>query len=89
MTMLSLQILRSSEVFQLRLANKAGLKELCKALPGALSWTGFLLKSGKICEDLKMCEPKPSIISQQSVVYNYKCDLCDAEYLHQRIFEHR
>jgi len=46
--------------------------------------------------DLKMCEPKPSIICQQCVVYNYKCDLCDAEYvgytswhLHQRIDEHR
>ena len=43
-----------------------------------------------------MCEPKPPIISQQCVVYNYKCDLCDAEYvgyssrhLHQRIDEHR
>jgi len=39
---------------------------------------------------------KPSIISQQCVVYNYNCDLCDAEYvsctsqyLHQRIDEHR
>lgn len=44
----------------------------------------------------KICEPKPSISSQQCVVYNYKCDLCDAEYvgytshqLHQRIDEHR
>ena len=53
-------------------------------------------KSRKICEDLKMCEPKPLIISQQCVVYNYKCDLCDAEYVgytsrhsHQRIDEHR
>ena len=55
-----------------------------------------VFKSRKICEDLKMCEPKPPIISQQCVVYNYKCDLCDAEYvgytsqhLHQRIDEHR
>ena len=55
-----------------------------------------VFKSRKICEDLKMCEPKPTIISQQCVVYNYKCDLCDAEYvgytsrhLHQRIDEHR
>ena len=44
----------------------------------------------------KMCEPKPPIISQQCFVYNYKCDLCDSEYvgytsrhLHQRIDEHR
>ena len=55
-----------------------------------------VFKSRKICEDLGMCEPKPPMISQQCVVYNYKCDLCDAEYvgytsrhLHQRIDEHR
>ena len=50
-----------------------------------------MFKSRKIREDLKMCEPKPPIISQQCVVYDYKCDLCDAEYvhLHQRIDEHR
>jgi len=47
-------------------------------------------------EDLKMREPKPPLVSQQCVVYNYQCDLCDAEYvgctsqhLHQRIDEHR
>ena len=50
-----------------------------------------VFNSRKICEGLKMCEPKRSIISQQCVVYHYKCDLCDAEYvsytsrhLHQR-----
>ena len=55
-----------------------------------------VFKSRKICEDLEMCEPKPHIISQECVVYNYKCDLCDAEYvsytsrhLHQRIDERR
>ena len=55
-----------------------------------------MFKSRKIYEDIKICEPKPAIISQQCVVYNYKCDLCDAEYvgytsqhLHQRIDEHR
>ncbi|XP_022781132.1 uncharacterized protein LOC111322317 [Stylophora pistillata] len=55
-----------------------------------------VFKSRKICEDLRVREPKPPIVSQQCVVYNYKCDLCDAEYvgytsrhLHQRINEHR
>ena len=55
-----------------------------------------VFKSRKIYEELKMCDPKPPIISQQYVVYNYICDLCDAEYvgytsrhLHQRIDEHR
>ena len=41
----------------------------------------LVFKNRKICEDLKMREPKPPIISQQCVVYNYKCDLCDAEYV--------
>ncbi|PFX30066.1 hypothetical protein AWC38_SpisGene5143 [Stylophora pistillata] len=55
-----------------------------------------VFKSRKICEDLRVREPKPPIVSQQCVVYNYKCDLCDAEYvgytsrhLHQLINEHR
>jgi len=41
----------------------------------------LVFKSRKICEDLKMCEPKLPIISQQCVVYNYQYDLCDAEYV--------
>ena len=43
-----------------------------------------------------MREPKPPLVNQQRVVYNYQCDLCDAEYvgytgrhLHQRFDEHR
>ena len=40
-----------------------------------------VFESRKICEDLKMCEPKPPIISQQCNLYNYKCGLCDAEYV--------
>jgi len=43
-----------------------------------------------------MREPKPPLVNQQCVVYNYQCDLCDAKYvgytsrhLHQRIDEHR
>ena len=48
--------------------------------------------SQKIVNVLNMSEPKPSLINQQWVVYNYQCDLCDAKYvgytnrhLHQRI----
>ena len=29
----------------------------------------------------KMREPKPSLINQQCALYNYQCDLCDAEYV--------
>ena len=35
-----------------------------------------VFKSRKICEDLKMREPKPPIINQQCVVYNYKSVTC-------------
>ena len=30
---------------------------------------------------LKMREPKPPLVNQQCVMYNYQCDLCDAEYV--------
>ena len=45
---------------------------------------------------MKVPEVKPSIVNQQCVVYEYKCDSCDANYvgytrrhLHQRPDEHR
>jgi len=41
-------------------------------------------------------EQKPPIVNQQSAVYYFKCDLCDADYvgyscwhLHQRIKKHK
>ena len=50
----------------------------------------------KIADDIKVAEPKPPLISQQCVVYKFKCDLCDADYvgytrrhLFQRIEEHK
>ena len=74
-------------------AVKKQLSDLSNKIDQTLQ-PGF--KSRKICEDLNMCEPKPPIISQQCIVYNYKCDLNGAEYvgytsrhLHQRIDEHR
>ncbi|XP_078368307.1 uncharacterized protein LOC144652167 [Oculina patagonica] len=52
--------------------------------------------SKKISEELKFTETKPSLVNQQSVVYEYKCNSCDANYigytsrhLHLRIEEHR
>ena len=54
-----------------------------------------VLRSHKICEDLNIREPKPPLIIQQWTVYNYQCDLIDAEYvgytsrhLHQSIDKH-
>ena len=52
--------------------------------------------SRKIKDELKAKEPKPPIVNQQNVVYFFKCDLCDADYigfssrhLHQRVEEHK
>ncbi|XP_068737196.1 uncharacterized protein [Montipora capricornis] len=52
--------------------------------------------SKKIADDMKVAEAKPPLINQQCVVYKFKCDLCDANYvgytwrhLFQRIEEHK
>ena len=37
--------------------------------------------SRKIGQDLKVRETKPQIVNQQSVVYRFQCDLCDAGYV--------
>ena len=37
--------------------------------------------SKKLEQDLKPKETKPSILSQQCVVYRFVCDLCDADYV--------
>ena len=50
----------------------------------------------KIVHEIKVAEAKPPLINQQCVVYEFKCDLCDADYvgytrrhLFQRIEEHK
>ena len=55
-----------------------------------------VFRSRKLDDDLNVQEPKPPVINHQCVVYNFVCDLCDADYvgyisrhLHQRIDEHR
>ncbi|KAL9985618.1 hypothetical protein ACROYT_G008040 [Oculina patagonica] len=52
--------------------------------------------SRKLSQILCVKENKPQIVNTQCVVYLFKCDLCDANYvgftarhLHQRICEHR
>ncbi|PFX16803.1 putative RNA-directed DNA polymerase from transposon X-element [Stylophora pistillata] len=52
--------------------------------------------SKKLEQDLKLKEIKPRILNQHSVVYCFKCDLCDSNYvgyttrhLFQRIADHR
>ena len=49
----------------------------------------------KIADHLRVTEEKPPLINQQSVVYEFTCDLCDTNYigytcrhLHQRVEEH-
>ena len=53
-----------------------------------------IFTSRKLAQELKVPEVKPSVVNQQCVVYEYKCDLCDANYvgythLHQHTDEHR
>jgi hypothetical protein len=55
-----------------------------------------VFKSRKIKDKVKVHEMKPPIVNQQRVIYRYKSDLCDADYvgytswhLHQRIDEHK
>ena len=37
--------------------------------------------SRKIAQEFPTSEPKPQLIDQQCVVYNFKCDRCDAGYV--------
>ena len=55
-----------------------------------------MYKSRKIGSNIKPKESKPPLVNQQCVVYHFKCDLCDADYvgytcrhLYQRIEEHK
>ena len=55
-----------------------------------------IFTSKKIVDDLRETELKPPIVNQQSVVYEFKCDLCDTHYigytrrhLHQSVEEHK
>ena len=52
--------------------------------------------SRKLIQDLRVTEKKPSLVNQQFVVYEFKCNLYDSSYvgytrrhLFQRINEHR
>ena len=52
--------------------------------------------SKEIVENLRVTELKPPLVNQQSVVYKFRCDLCDTNYigytrrhLHQRFEEHK
>ena len=40
-----------------------------------------MLRSKKIADDIKVAEAKPPLINQQCVVYKFKCNLCDADYV--------
>jgi len=52
--------------------------------------------SKKIADEIKVAEAKPPLINQQCIVYEFRCDLCDADYvgytrrhLFQRTDEHK
>ena len=55
-----------------------------------------IFTSKNIIDDLRETELMPTLVNQQNVVYEFKCDLCDANYigstyrhLHQRVEEHK
>ena len=69
------------------------LSDLAKKINGNLR---PVFTSTKVADEIKVTEPKPPLINEQCVVYEYKCDLCDAGYvgytcrhLFQRINEHK
>ncbi|XP_078358572.1 uncharacterized protein LOC144643247 [Oculina patagonica] len=72
---------------------RAQLKDLGQKIDHAIQ-PAFI--SHKIERDLKIREVKPPVVSQQSLIYHFKCDLCDAGYvgftrrhLHQSVDEHK
>ena len=72
---------------------RAQLKDLSQKIQVTLQPT---FVSHKIKQHLKPSEVKPSIVNQKSLVYQFKCNLCDAGYvgytrrhLHQREDEHK
>ena len=55
-----------------------------------------MFTSRKISDEIKVTEVKPPLINKQHVVYEFKCDLCDVDYvgytcrhLFQRIDKHK
>ena len=40
-----------------------------------------VFKSHKLQDEFRSNEPKPNIINQQCVVYEFQCPLCDARYV--------
>ena len=47
--------------------------------------------SKKIADEIKVTGPKPPLVNEQCVVYEYKCDLCDADYVGytcRHLFQH-
>ena len=72
---------------------RAQLKDLSQKIQVTVQ---LVFVSHKIKQHLKPHEVKPPIVNQQSLVYQFKCDLCDAGYvgytwrhLHQRVDEHK
>ena len=45
--------------------------------------------SKKTVDEIKVTKPKPPLIDEQWVVYEYKCGLCDADYVGYRIYSNK
>jgi len=57
---------------------KTQLKDLSVKLQTSVQ---LVFTSRKIAHEFRTSEPKPQLIDQQCVVYNFKCDQCDAGYV--------
>ena len=72
---------------------RAQLKDLTQTIEATVL---AIFVNHKIKQHLKPLEVRSSIVNQQSLVYQFKCDLCDPSYvgctrrhLHQRVDEHK
>ena len=85
--------------FSIPFKDQTSADAVTKQLRDLISKIGINLQpvftSRTLEEDLKYKETKPSIVNQHCVMYLFKCDLCDADYvgcttrhLHQRIADH-
>ena len=54
------------------------IKNLAKKINSDLR---LVFTSKKVADEIKVTESKPPLINEQCVVYEYKCDLCDAVYV--------
>jgi len=81
--------LRSRDHLRTRTASadtlKCQLKDLSQKIHATIQ---PVIVSHKIEQDLTLREVKPPVVKQQYLVYQFKCDLCDAGYVNSYSLVH-